>query len=306
MLRPLGALGAGVIRVVSAWYLVVGVWVLTVLLVLPVMLILGGELESALATQPLIDLDAEEIDADWWRAYRGQAQGLAASFTPAIIGFAAPIDHLSAMFDGRFPGSALALLLAAYAVAWAFLWGGLLHRFIRPRAAGFGEMWSACVRHFAAMLLVSAVTGATVAVLYLTVHRWLFGAANAWIVAQVSTEATAFAARVVLYVVFGALLAGVGLCADYTRISLVMKDGSSVQQAWRHSISFLRGHATAVIALFVLNIALFVLALAAYGLIDQRFGGWRAVLLAQAFVAARLMLRLVNAAAQVELIRSAQ
>jgi hypothetical protein len=306
VLKPLAALGAGVTRVASSWYLVMGVWILTILLVLPLMLVVGRQLESALATQPMIDLNAEEIDADWWREYRAHAQGFAATFTPAIIGFAAPLDHLSAVFDGRTPGLALAALLATYAVAWALLWGGLLHRFAHPRAAGVSELWSACRRHFPAMLVVSAVAAATFVVLYLTVHRWLFGAVNDWLVSQASTEAGAFAARVALYVMFGALLASVGLCADYTRVSLVTTNGLSLRQAWRSSISFLRTHAAAVVALFILNVTLFVFALAAYGVIDQRFGGWRAVLLAQTFVATRLVLRLVNAAAQVELFRSAK
>jgi hypothetical protein len=276
------------------------------LVALPLALVLGNRLEAALVTQPPIDLNAEEIDADWWREYRAHGQGLSATFTPAIVGFAAPLDHLSAMLDGRAPGWTLAVPVAAYGVMWALLWGGVLHRFTRARAMRLREVWSACLRHFPAFLAVSALAAATVAVLYLTVHRWLFGAVYAWILTVVTTEAGALSARIVLYVIFGALLAYVGLCADYTRVSLLAGGGASLGEAWRIVAKLFRRHAGTVLALFVVNATVFVVLLAAYGVLDERFRGWRGVLLAQAFVVARVVLRLVNAASQVELFRRTQ
>ena len=68
--------------------------------------------------------------------FRAHARGLAATFTPAVIGFAATLDGLSGVLDGR--GLPVAILgpFVLSVVAWAFLWGGVLQRFQQRRSIG--------------------------------------------------------------------------------------------------------------------------------------------------------------------------
>ena len=90
----------GLRQVARAPLLIVLTVIVTVAAAAPFALVLGAELRAALADQPPIALGSSEIDADWWNEFRSHADGLAATFTPTVIGFAAPLDNLSAIADG--------------------------------------------------------------------------------------------------------------------------------------------------------------------------------------------------------------
>jgi hypothetical protein len=191
----------------------------------------------------------------------------------------------------------------AYAVVWAFLWGGILHRFDHSGSVGVRFFRAAASRHFRQFLGVSALAGVVTVGLFLTIHPLLFGPVYGWIVTRTDTEPAAFAARVALYIVFGALLAAVSLTADYTRVSLVALTPRSLRDGLAHAGRFIRHQTSSVVVLFLLSVLTFAVALAAYGIADARFGGWRGVLLGQLFVVGRIGLRLVTAAAQLDLYR---
>ena len=99
------------------------------LMALPFAVALGSRLQASLASQPPVALSETEIDPEWWQEFRAQARGLEATFTPAVLGFAAPLDSISAVLDGRRPPLPVLGPLALSIVLWAFLWGGILRRF---------------------------------------------------------------------------------------------------------------------------------------------------------------------------------
>jgi hypothetical protein len=299
MNRPMRALVAGSIAVVRAPLMIVVTVAATMLTALPFALVVGGRLQSSLGHQPAIDLQAEEIDAEWWLEYRRHARGLEATFTPAIMGAAAPLDNLSALADGSPRPLLLALPVALYLVVWSFLWGGVLNRLHGRRGAR--TFWAASVTHFRHLAIVSALATLLVLLLYGTLHRLMFGPVFASIATAVSNEPEVFAVRAVLYALFAGVLALVSLCADYTRIDLVKADNASVRAAWHRARAFIRANWGAVIALYLCTAALFAMILIAYAAADQRFSGWRIVILGQAFIVARLVLRLIVAASEMRL-----
>ena len=300
-----GALGGGLMRVVMSPLLVIAAAVAMLLAAAPFALVVGEELQSALANQPPISRDAGEIDPEWWFEYREHAEGLAATFTPAIIGFAAPLDNLSAMLDGtRRPLIMLGPYLLAIAV-WAFLWGAALERFAHG-SARFG-FFTAGRRTFARFLAISLLAAAVVVVLYLTLHPLLFRVLAPAIEASASTESAAFMMRVALYVVFGALLAVISLIVDYSRVAIVAGPAVSSLEALRSGAAFVRRHFGSVIALFLLTGLLFAALLIVYGFVDvyggSRVLGWRGIAIAQAYIFARLVIRLTFGASEVRLYR---
>jgi hypothetical protein len=300
MNRPMRALAAGVAAVVRAPLVLVVVVFATMVTAMPFALVVGGRLQSSLANQPAIDLGAEEIDAEWWMEYRRHARGLEATFTPAIIGVAAPLDNLSALADGSTRPFLLALPIALYLVVWSFLWGGVLNR-LQGRSSGPRTFLAASVRHFKRMTVVSVVAAVIVFLLYGTLHRVLFGPVFASIAAAVQGEREAFAARSVLYAVFASVLALVSLSADYTRVDLVSAQDSSLRASWHRARLFIRANWRAVVILYLSTGALFVALLVAYGVADQRYGGWRLVILGQLFIVVRLAIRLLVGASEVQL-----
>jgi hypothetical protein len=280
------------------------VCVATLAAAMPFAVIVGRDVQRALSNQPPIALASEEIDADWWMEYRAHATGLEATFTPAIIGFAAPLDNLSALLDREARPALLVLPVLLYLAIWAFLWGGIIDRFRRDEGS-LRLFLGAARRHFLQMLIVSLLAAAVTIVLYVTVHAALFGPVFAALSGGVSSERDAFLVRVALYAVFGSLLAVVSLVADYTRITIVTQQ-RPLRDAAAGAVAFLRASKAAVISLWLLSGLLFVSLLTLYGLADRRLGGWRLVLVGQAYIVGRLAIRMANTASQVRLVEHRQ
>ena len=305
MIRAARALAAGLWMVARAPFLVTGVLLITLATAVPFGLVLGARLQTALANQPPISRDAGEIDPEWWMEFRAHATGLEATFTPTVIGFAAPLDNLSALLDGTRRPLALAGPVALAGLVWAFLWAGILHRFYERRAVSIREFLASCIRHGPRLAVVSLAAAGVYLVLYLTVHALLFGPVYEWLAAQAASERDAFFWRVGLYAVFGMPLAAVGLIVDYTRIALVTSPASSIRQALSVGAGFVRHHVTAVVMLYLSAGFLFAMLLVTYGVTETlggtRLNGWLGILLGQACVVARLVLRLVLGAAEMSL-----
>lgn len=302
MTHAFQALARGIRAALHAPVVLLALVAATVAAAVPFGLMVGQRVQSALAHQPPIDLAAQEIDAEWWTEYRVHAQGLESTFTPTIIGFAAPLDNLSALLDRSPRPMILAFPVLLYTAVWAFLWGGVIDRFVEQRGS-LRRLAAAGARHFVRMLAITIAALAIVILLYATVHALLFGAIYNGIASSLASDRNAFFLRVALYLVFGALLAGVSLLADYTRIHVVLSPAQPVRAAFAAAREFMRTRRAAVISLYLLNGLLFASLLIAYGLADRRFGGWRAVVLGQAFIVGRLALRMVVAASEVSLVR---
>lgn len=291
----------GIGSVVRAPGIVVAVWAFTIAAAAPFVLVLGAELQAALAHQPPIDLAAEEIDADWWQQFRGHADGLAATFTPVVLGAAAPLATFSALLDGSL-SFVTAIAIAVYAVLWSLLLGGILHRYHR-RSASLSEVSAAALRYFPQFVTLTALAGGLVLLLYATVHPVLFGPVYAAIASPIEAAPSAFAIRTALYLLFGASLAAIGLTVDYSRVALVSGRSKSVGEAIARALRFMRQNAGPVVALVFVTAILFGIVLAGYVAADLQFRGWRSVVLGQMFVCARLVTRLISASSQIELVR---
>ena len=302
---PTGALTQGVLDVIRAPLMLIGIAIVTLLIALPFAAVLQSELQQSLSVQPPVSRAETEIDAEWWMEFREHAEGLAATFTPAVLGFAATLDGISGVLDGRALPRAVILPFVLSIVTWAFIWSGALHRFQQRRGIGIGGFLRAGWAHLLPFLAISAGAAIVNVILYLTVHRLLFGPVHGALVAMTSTERDAFLVRVALYLIFFALVAAVSLIADYARVAAVAGRASSPVALVSESLLFIRRHLSAVVVLYVMTGALFVIATVAYGVLEiyggSQVGGWRAVAIGQAYVLVRLGVRLAFASSELRL-----
>lgn len=309
-LPAIRAFGHGLWSVLTAPVLLLVVTLLTVVSVVPFGLVLGSELRTAMANRQPVYLGTAEIDAEWWMEFREHAEGLAATFTPAIIGFAAPLDNLSAIADGSARPLAILGPIVVSALLWAWLWGGLLERFHASRKIGARAFWQAGWRHAGTFVVISLAAAVAHLVLYVTVHAVLFGPVFNWLSSIADTERSAFFWRVALYAVFGACLLGVSMTADFARVSVVTGRRHGIREAVPSSAAFLRAHAASAIALYAIAGVLFVALLTIYGVAEgdgiTRLGGWRSILVGQGYIVARLAIRLTLAAAELKLFAALQ
>jgi hypothetical protein len=304
MRSPLRAFAQGLVDVLKAPLMLIGIAIVMLIITAPFAAILQSRLQESLSVQPQVSLDETEIDPEWWMEFREHARGLAATFTPAVLGFAATLDGVSNVLDGRPIPLALLTPLILSIVTWAWLWGGALQRFSQHRGIGIGGFARAGVAHLPAFIAIAVVAAVVNLLLYLTVHRLLFGPVHNWLVGMTNTERDAFLMRVLLYVVFFSLVAGVSLLADYARVA-AMASGASLSSAIRSAMAFMSRHLAAVVTLYLLTGAIFVAITIAYGTLEiyggSRVGGWRAVAIGQAYVFVRLAIRLTFAASELRL-----
>jgi hypothetical protein len=305
----LGAVVSGLSRAVRAPLLLAAIYLASVAAVVPFAIVLGSRLQEALASQrvthdPAHDIDAN-IDAEWWFEFIRHARGLESTFTPAIVGAAAPLSSASAVLDGQVPPAALWLPVALFAVLWAWLWGGVIERLRQGRALGLRAFAAACSTCFSRFLALAIVAAVAYVLLYATVHAALFGPVWRAVGADAIPESRALLWRVALYLVFAGCLLVVNVFVDYTRAFVVI-DRTSLAASFAAARRFILSRPTSVLAAHVLVSLLFVAGLAAYVVVDAyggaRVGGWRAVIIGQVFVVGRLAVRMVFAAAAVAMI----
>ncbi len=108
--------------------------------------------------------------------------------------------------------------------------------------------------------------------------------------------------------IFGALLVTVSVIADYARVHAVVAGVRSAPAAIAASLRFVRRHAATVFTLYLMTGTLFVALLIVYGATEtigrSRVGGWRAVAVGQAYILARLAIRLIFGASEVRLFQA--
>jgi hypothetical protein len=305
MTRALRAFAVGLQTTLMAPLLVAGITLATVASVVPFGVVLGSRLQTSLSQQQPVSAVSTDIDPEWWMEYRAHATGLEATFTPAIIGFAAPLDNLSALLDASSRPWALAIPIGFSVLVWAWLWGGVLHRFAQGGRLRPGQFFKAGTIYLPRLVLISVAVVPVYAVLYMAVHPVLFGPIYDWLAGLVSSERDAFFMRVALYTVFGALLMTVALVVDYARIGVVTSGLASPLRALGTSLEFVRGNKASVVTLYLCTGVLLAVMLTAYGTGEvyggTLLGGWRAVAIGQTYIVGRLALRLALAAAEVQL-----
>jgi hypothetical protein len=239
--------------------------------------------------------------------FETHAAGVASTFRPTILGFAAVLDNMSAYIDNIRRPSAIAAASGIYVLVWTFLAGGVLHSYANSgRATRVGEFLRACGRFFFRLVRLEIVTALAYGVLFGIIHRWMFGSIYPRLTARVEVEQTAFLVRTALYALFVLMLAGVNLVCDFTKVRAVVEDRRSMLVALAASCRFIRRNTAATIGVYLLDAIMFVAVVTAYAYVAPQGGGmgamvWAAFLIGQAYIVGRLSVRLLFFASEIAL-----
>jgi len=299
----------GMRRVTRAPLILLGVWALTMLVSLPLTLVLRGMIAQHLGSSLAGERAAAGVDYDWMQEFSDQATGIGVTFKPTIIGFGAVLDNLSAFLDNTARPLVIVSAASAYIALWVFLAGGILDRYARDRPTRGRGFFAACGELFFRFLRLAVVQWVVYAMLFGFVHRWLFARVYPQLTHNLTVERTAFLIRVVLYVVFGMVLAAVNLVFDYTKVRTVVEDRHSMIGAVGAAVRFIVRNGGAAGALYVINFGVFLLSLAWYAAIAPGSGGagammWIAFGIGQVYVLVRLWVKLVFWASATALFQS--
>jgi hypothetical protein len=292
-------------RALSAPWIVAGLWLITLLMALPLALALRSMLAAHLGTSLAAETAATGVNFDWWNEFLAQAAGIGQTFVPAILGFAAVMKNLSTIADAGTLPPLIASVVTAHILVSVFVLGGVLDRLARNRATGSAAFFSACGVFFFRFLRLGVIAALLYWWLFAWLHPMLFERLYTRLTHDLSVERTAFAYRLMLYVVFAALLLGVNLMFDYAKIRMVVEDRRSAIGALVASVRFIARQPGAAAALYLLNTLAFAVVLALYALLVPGAAGgtwaWIALLIGQVYIVLRVIVRLIFAASQIAL-----
>jgi hypothetical protein len=292
------ALRDAIRRVNSAPALWLGVWMLTVLVSLPLAAALRARLTADLGASLAADSAAAGVNYNWMQEFSSGATGIDTTFKPDVIGFGAVLDNLSAFVDNESRPAAIAGLAAIYAAAWLFLSGGIIDRYARDRKTRAHGFFSASGVFFFRFLRLAALMAVAYGVVFRYLHPWLFDSVYPRLTREMAVERTAFMIRMLLYAGFGGALAACNIVFDYAKVRAVVEDRRSMIGAVVAAIRFIGRNSRAAAALYLMDVLLFVIVLASYALAAPGAGGagwstWLAFGVGQAYVLARVWVKLV-------------
>ena len=284
-------------RVFAAPAIIAGVYFVTLLAALPLAVSLRGALQNHLGASLMAEEAADAVNYDWWQEFASQSTGLGSTFTPSIIGFATTLDGVSGLLDRRVLITPIAWALGMYVAAWIFLSGGILDRYARGRRIGAHGFFAASGTVFFRFLRLGIAAGIVYWFLFAYVHEWLFTKWYVNVTRDLSVERTAFYWRLLMYAIFGGLLALTTTIFDYAKVRAVVEDRRSMMWALVAAVRFLIRNPLRVATLYAANAAIFLVVVAVWALIAPGAGGaglsmWVAVIATQCYVLARLLVKL--------------
>jgi hypothetical protein len=288
----------GIRRVNRAPAVLVGVWAMTVLVSLPLTAALRAMLRDHLGASLAADSAATSVNYDWMQEFTSQASGIGVTFGPAVLGFAAVLDNMSAFLDRTTQPIVIAFAAATYLGLWMFLAGGIIDRYARDRITRAHGFFAASGVFFFRFLRLGVLMGLAYGLLVRYLHPWFFNTLYPSVTRDLTVERTALLIRAALYALFALCFAACNLLFDYAKVRAVVEDRRSMLGATAAGARFIMRNASAALGLYLVNVVLFALVLAAYAVIAPGAGGagwsmWLAFLIGQVYVLARLWVKLV-------------
>ena len=299
----------GIARVNRAPLILLGVWALTVFVSLPLAIGVRGMIADHLGSSAAADTAASGVNLEWMQEFREQASGLGVTLRPTVTGAGAVLDNLSAFLDNTPRPVVIVGAAVAYLGLWLFVAGGIIDRYARDRATDAHGFFAASGVFFFRFLRLAVVQWFVYTFLFRHMLEWLLDDLYPRVIHDVSVERTALFARATLYLVFGLVLAACNLIFDYAKVRAVVEDRRSAAGAIGAAMGFVQRNYAAAAGLYAVDVLLFGVVVAVYIVLAPGVGGagasmWLAFAAGQAYVAARLWVKLVFWASETALFQS--
>lgn len=293
----------GLMRIKRAPWLVIGVWLSTLLVATPLALLLEDQLSAHLGSSMVAQTAVDGVNFDWWNEFLAQTSGIGSTFVPAILGFAAVIKNLSTFADRQALPPVIAVAVATQMAVSLFLAGGVLDRLARDRKVGPAAFFSACGVYFGRFIRLGIIAAAMYWLLFGPYYSWLFLDVYPALTADITVERTAFFIRLALYLVFAVPVFFVNLLIDYAKIRAVVEDRRSMIGAIVAGWRFIRRQPIAAWALYKLNAIVFLIVIGLYYLTAPSATAPNVVAfgIGQLYIVLRVIVRLQFAASQTAL-----
>jgi hypothetical protein len=292
MLRAIRAITVGGTAVARAPVLIAVTYLLLVAAVTPGAIRVMTSFERAFTSRAVEVVVPGIVDAEWFeRANDATGSAIGTTITPAIVGFAAQLSNIDDLTEADARAPIVLAPMMAWAVAWTLLLGGILTRYAGPATSVRRSFVAASIHCFPRFLVIATVT----------VAIYLIGAF------AYRTAPPPIHLPLLVVLVFAVGITTV--VASYARARIVLDD-VKVRVAIAGGVQMLRTAWLSVTAHVLLACGGWIFLMMVLAWLDRRLGAgigfWRPLFVAQAYVVARIVFRLVWEASALSLVRMYQ
>jgi hypothetical protein len=272
---------------------------------------MAGSIEESIGASLVHQNLRDGFDMGWYGEFDARAKGVEKTLSPSLVGAGAFFDNIEAWLSGRLFEMlpALVALGVVYALFWALFLGGILHRYTDRRGLfRLSELFSQGGEFFFRFVRLAVLSG----FLYYLVYRfagWLFGRIED-AMRDVTVEKTVLGYVVAAALLVALLLTFIHMAFDYAKIATYKENRRSMMLAAIKGFRLVLGNLGRTTILYY-SLGFFgLLLLGVYHVIAPGPGQASvpsvvfAFLIGQAYLIARLMLRLTFYAGQMALYES--
>ena len=306
-----GAASRGVGSALGAPRVLGGLWLASLLFALPFTFEIGRSLRESVETSLVQDQLRRGFDMAWYGEYREAARGIETSFGPTVTGAAPFHANLERWLTGRLfvEHPLLVAAGALFGALWIFLLCGVLDRFARPAESAVRARFAqACGLYFFRFVRLALIGLVPYFGIY-RLERWLLGLLDGW-TRDATREWTVLVASLAVYALAAFLLLSVNIVMSYAKIATVVENRTGMLLAVLRGLRFALAYPGRTLGLYFAVLAAGGLLLAIYSAIapgalqSSPFGIGGAFVAGQAFLLAKLVLRLTLLGAETALFQS--
>jgi hypothetical protein len=310
-MSSLKAAFSGFGRVLASPALVLFLWLVSVVVAIPLAVSMAGSIEESIGASLVHQNLRDGFDMGWYGEFDARAKGVEKTLSPSLVGAGAFFDNIEAWLNGRLFEMlpALVALGVVYALLWALFLGGILHRYADRRGIFRpSELFLQGGEFFFRFVRLAVLSG----FLYYLVYRfagWLFGRIED-AMRDVTVEKTVLGYVVAAALLVALLLTFINMAFDYAKIATYKENRRSMILAAIKGFRLVLGNLGRTTILYY-GLGFFgLLLLGAYYGVAPGSGQASvpsivfAFLVGQAYLVAKLLLRLTFCAGQMALYES--
>ncbi len=310
-MSSLSAAFSGLGRVLSSPSLVFWLWLVNVMVAIPLAVAMAGSIQDSIGASLVQQNLRDGFDMGWYGEFDARAKGIEKTLSPSLVGAGAFLDNIEAWLNGglfeMLP--ALVALGVIYALLWALLLGGILHRYADGRGLfRLSELFSHGGEFFFRFVRLAVISG----FLYYLAYRFagfLFGRIED-AMRDVTVEKTVLGYLAAAFLLVAVLLTFINMAFDYAKIGTYKENRRSMILAAVNGFRLVLRNLGRTTVLYY-GLGLFgLLLLGAYHAVSPGPGQASApsvafaFLVGQAYLVAKLVLRLTFYAGQMALYES--
>lgn len=268
---------------------------------------IAGSVGHSLAGENLL----QGFDGTWFRSFSADAQGLAATFNPGVVGIGAVFSGLDAMLRGGLLANhpLITGMGVLYLLMWTLFSAGFIALYAQQDQKGEPAFLKHAAQFFSRFLALAVMAG----ILYYLIFRFVFGGLSKFVdelTRETIDERVHFFYTLLKYVVVWLLVLTVNVLFDYSKIFTVLRDHRNALTAPLHAARVVFGHIIRTYGLYFSIGVVWVVLMLVYWLIAPGAGqaSWitifGAFVLGQLYLLSRIWVRCLFFAGQTEMGRA--